>query len=480
MKHFKRLAAACLAVMIGASLPAYAEESKISTAFDVDISLDLTLKEYFGKREDDFDLNGQVSAQSVNNTQQHGEITTEEMRPMLISKMEEKMAITVVSADTSYSVCNMRTEGSTAYLDVYEWTYVDYTGTSGLVDTMGYGVEHEMVFEKTEAGYSLVSDAYDEGPLTGMSSSLSVEKFAELINADYSVQASSENEYEEVQPYSNERTVSGYNPSKAIGYANKWVDPTANGTDNDKYYNTGDYFKNGNLDCTNYVSQCLYAGGVPQNNTGNINTGWWYKDVKNYSGSWITAPTNYNYFSASNTAYRNISSSSYIIPGNPVYYDWNSDNSINHATICVGYNSSGVPIVNSHSHDYYHAPWNYDNSNTKYSTIKITDDDILGSTSGAAELQYRGTYYARLDNSSDTDCFSFTAPSTGTYTFKTTGSTDTYGKLCSSTGASLAADDNSGDNSNFSISYKLDKGRTYYIYVSSLRPVQGFYGMLVS
>src|SRR5690606_32690275 len=31
------------------------------------------------------------------------------------------------------------------------------------------------------------------------------------------------------------------------------------------------------VDCTNYVSQCLYAGGAPMNYTGGRESGWWYK-----------------------------------------------------------------------------------------------------------------------------------------------------------------------------------------------------------
>lgn len=472
-----------MAVTMGAS--AYAEENYGTSENQDDFAFNSVLEEYFCNRENDFDNTAAISAQELNFVEQSGEVTADEMRPMLISKMEEKLDITVVSAETSYSVSQSRTEGNTVYLDVYEWTNVDYTGESGLIDTMGYGVDHEMVLEKDGTEYSVVSDVYDEGPLTCMSSSLSTEEFAELMSVDCSVSAIAEEEYENTEAGSVERTVSGYNPYKAAEYANKWVNPTAYNSDDDTdYYNLNQFFYNYRADCTNYVSQCLYTGGVPMNNTGNINTGWWYSAPNSYSGSWITAPYNFNYFSALHTSYSNINSSSYVIPGNPVYYDWQNptdgDNDIDHATICVGYNSSGTPIINSHTNDYYHAPWNYGYPNTRRYTVKITNDDLLGTPSGAAELKYNGTYYARLDNSSDVDCFAFTATANKTYTFNTTGTTDTYGKLCSSTGTVLATDDSSGDLNNFSISYNLVKDRTYYIYVSSLHYAQGFYGLKVS
>lgn len=166
-----------------------------------------------------------------------------------------------------------------------------------------------------------------------------------------------------------------------------------------------------------------------------------------------------------------------------MYYDWQNstddDNDIDHAAICVGYNSSGVPIVNSHTYSYYHAPWNYAGTITKYHTVKITNDDVLNTPSVAAELKYDNVYYAKLDNPTDVDCFAFKATANKTYTFLTTGNTNTYGKLCSSNGTVLATDDNSSNLNNFSLSYNLVSGRTYYIYVSSLNHAQGFYGLEV-
>lgn len=478
----KKLAAFALTVAYAvistaSAAPVYAEENGAVSKNQGDFAFNSVLEEYFCKRENDFDGTNAISAQGINLIEQSEEIAAEEMRPMLISKMEEKLNIMVVSAETSYSVSQSRTEGNTVYLDVYEWTNVDYTGESGLIDTMGYGVDHEMVLEKDGTGYSIASDVYDEGPLTCMSSSLSTEEFAELMSTDYSVSAIAEDEYENTEAGSVERTVSGYNPYSAIEYADQYA----------TYYNNNykDYTDYGG-DCTNYVSQCLYSGGVSMNNTGSQSSGWWYNKSPNpvASYSWTAAPNNFNYFSALHSSYSNISSNSYIIPGNPVYYDWQNaddkDSDIDHATICVGYNSSGTPLINSHTLDYYHTPWNYGYTNTRRYTVKITNDDVLDSLSGAAELKYNGTYYAKLDNSSDVDCFAFTATASKTYTFKTTGATDTYGKLCSSTGTVLATDDSSGDSSNFSISYNLVKGRTYYIYVSSLCHEQGFYGLKVS
>jgi len=59
--------------------------------------------------------------------------------------------------------------------------------------------------------------------------------------------------------------------------------------------------------------------------------------------------------------------------------------------------------------------------------------------------------------------YKFVAPSDGQYKFYTTGSKDTMGYLYSSSKSQLKSDDDSGDGSNFMISYKLTGGQTYYI-----------------
>lgn len=56
------------------------------------------------------------------------------------------------------------------------------------------------------------------------------------MSVDCSVSAIAEEEYENTEAGSVERTVSGYNPYKAAEYANKWVNPTAYNSDDDTDY----------------------------------------------------------------------------------------------------------------------------------------------------------------------------------------------------------------------------------------------------
>lgn len=82
-----------------------------------------------------------------------------------------------------------------------------------------------------------------------------------------------------------------------------------------------------------------------------------------------------------------------------------------------------------------------------------------------------GSIYSSYISQGETNWYKFIAPSTTTYTFETTGSTDTYGEIFpslvidgSSTGL-LVSDDNGGEYTNFKISTQLTTGQTIYLRV---------------
>lgn len=66
-----------------------------------------------------------------------------------------------------------------------------------------------------------------------------------------------------------------YDREKAVAYAFKWA-----------YGFNPDFFNFDDLggDCTNFASQCLYAGGLPMNYTPTY--GWYYIDVNSRAPAW--------------------------------------------------------------------------------------------------------------------------------------------------------------------------------------------------
>ena len=64
----------------------------------------------------------------------------------------------------------------------------------------------------------------------------------------------------------------------------------------------------------------------------------------------------------------------------------------------------------------------------------------------------------------------FTPVFSGSYTFCSVGSADTYGYLYSADGTVLKSDDDSGTDRNFKITYTLEKGVQYYFGVEYYSP----------
>ena len=185
MKNLKKIFAICIAAQLAATpITAQAFEAEPISESTADIRINAFLEQYFKERESNFNDTELSAIQEITAQSDNAVLSSSEMRTCLIAKMEEKLDFTIVSSDTTFSISDTRIEDNYVYLDVYEWTNVEYTGDSGLVDMFGYGVDHSMVLERNDDTYCLLSDTYDEGPLTGMSSSLSNAEFFELMNAE--------------------------------------------------------------------------------------------------------------------------------------------------------------------------------------------------------------------------------------------------------------------------------------------------------
>jgi hypothetical protein len=161
-----------------------------------------------------------------------------------------------------------------------------------------------------------------------------------------------------------------YNRKKAVDYAERWW--------ND--YNPK--FQLFEVDCTNYVSQCLYAGGAPMKYSSDRAKGWWYKfeTPSNWSFSWTVAHSLRWYLPTSRSGLRGIEvfSADQLEPGDIICYDFSGDGSWQHTTIVVAKDRSGSPLVNAHSSSSRHRMWEYKDSyawteKTAYKFYRILD-----------------------------------------------------------------------------------------------------------
>lgn len=134
-------------------------------------------------------------------------------------------------------------------------------------------------------------------------------------------------------------------PAACVRYARRW----AYGR-NPAYYN----FDGLGGDCTNFISQCLFAGGAVMNFT--PDTGWYYKNLNNRAAAWTGVDFLYR-FLTSNTNVGPFGEEiplSGARPGDIVQLG-NGAGDFYHSLLVVA-NAGGTPLLAAHTRDVYGAP----------------------------------------------------------------------------------------------------------------------------
>ncbi|KIY23029.1 MULTISPECIES: amidase domain-containing protein [Mesobacillus] len=159
-----------------------------------------------------------------------------------------------------------------------------------------------------------------------------------------------------------------YDRLKAVQYAERWW--------ND--YNPA--YKKFEVDCTNYISQCLHFGGAPMRGYPNRSNGWWMQN-NNWSYSWSVANALRLHIPGSKYGLRGkvVASADKLKLGDVVCYDFQGDGRFDHTTIVTGHDADGMPLVNAHTYNSRMRYWAYEDStaytpNIKYKFLTITDD----------------------------------------------------------------------------------------------------------
>lgn len=161
--------------------------------------------------------------------------------------------------------------------------------------------------------------------------------------------------------------VSRYQPDRAVVYA-------------EQYWNTNNpaFQTFSSNDCTNYVSQCLRAGGFPMMQTNRRDQGWWYRHAQSrpndsWSYSWAVAHSFYhhlNHLSQAGKGVRRVSSAHELQLGDVLCYDFEGDGRWNHNTIVTMKDGDGAPLINAHTNNSQHRYWSYTDSAAYTDNIK--------------------------------------------------------------------------------------------------------------
>lgn len=159
-----------------------------------------------------------------------------------------------------------------------------------------------------------------------------------------------------------------YDRLKAVQYAERW------------WNDFNPAYKKFEVDCTNYISQCLHQGGAPMRGYPNRSNGWWMQN-DNWSFSWSVANAMRWHIPGSKFGLRGreVDHAQKLKLGDVICYDFEGDGRFDHTTIVTGHDADGMPLVNAHTYNSRMRYWAYEDStaytpNIKYKFFTITDD----------------------------------------------------------------------------------------------------------
>lgn len=152
-----------------------------------------------------------------------------------------------------------------------------------------------------------------------------------------------------------------YDRAAAVAYAGKWAFGR-----NPKFY---DFSKIGG-DCTNFASQCIFAGAGVMNFTPTF--GWYYKSVNDRTPSWTGVEYLYNFLTANDGAgpFAEEVSLDKLEIGDVVQLG-KATGDFYHSPVVVGFRRGQI-LIAAHSYDAYNRPL------SSYSYEKVRGIHILG------------------------------------------------------------------------------------------------------
>lgn len=267
--------------------------------------------------------------------------------------------------------------------ETYKFDYIYLSDSKPVTNSFGVGIRHTLDLVEKNESYLIYSDWYTDCFEDAIS-----HYSGEIRENPQSDSPESTPDAVEALQGSSAAGKSYYNRQKAVEYADKYCG-AAWGSGNNFKYNKKYMDYNGiGGDCTNFASQVLgdpTGGGLPQD-------GAWHATLPKYgagSGShaWVNADGLKNYLTYSGKAsiikIGNFSELtkpvdgypgglvSKLLPGDLICYE--KDLSIDHFGIVTARDSHGYPLIDSHTTDRYHVPWDlgWAGSNIRFVLLHI-------------------------------------------------------------------------------------------------------------
>lgn len=303
-------------------------------------------------------------------SQKYGRYTLEHeiKRVKYLRDWTKQRGIQLKNIESTVRIKNIKTSGNVVKISLeesYKFDYAYEDDEEDVLNSFGVGIRHSASLTKKNDKWVIYNDWYTDC-------------FEDALQA-YTVDMKELSNLPKVT-LPRERNLStstnnkkNYDREKAVAYADKYCGAAWGSTNNFKYNPKYMDFNGAGGDCTNYISQVLgdkEAGGLRQD-------GSWYCHLHKYqrgSGSraWTNADGLKNYLVYSGKGrvikagtFKELTTPSSDNSGAPISklqlgdlicYEKGIGN-IDHFAVVTGFDSHGYPLINSHTTDRYHVPW---------------------------------------------------------------------------------------------------------------------------
>jgi len=296
-------------------------------------------------------------------------------RVKYLTNWSKQRAITFTNIQSTVRIKKIYSKGKTIKLsleETYKFDYVYNEDESNVVNSFGVGIRHNVSLIKKDEKWVVYNDWYTDCFEDAMQNFIGEKP---LLPAIFKTPISC-NEITDLLTFKNK----SYDRQKVVAYADKYCGAACGIGNNFKYNkNYSDYNGNGG-DCTNFVSQVLgdqEGGAMPINAT-------WLPG----SRAWANADGLKNFLIGSGRgriiktgSFKDLTAPAKNLPlgvvgklqlGDLVAYEKGLGN-IDHFAVVTGFDSHGYPLVNSHTTDRYHVPWDlgWGNKNIRFFLIHI-------------------------------------------------------------------------------------------------------------
>lgn len=285
----------------------------------------------------------------------------ERRRVEYVKGWSEKRNLKFTEVESFYRIKSIKAGENSVWVYLVETMKMGYAynAKSDIANLMGLGIRHSIQLVKVDGKWLIRRDWYYD-PLDEDSAYIDATP-AEGIVPETAPAISTPQTEEETKT----KKKGKYDREGAVAYADKYAG-AAWGSGNNYEYNPKYRDYNGiGGDCTNFVSQVLHeGGGLPMDNV-------WHFNGKDSSTAWAQAPALFNYLIYSGKG-KLITKGYYLDlikptdqhpqgvirsleKGDLICYEEKGE--IVHFGVVTGFDSMGIPVVNTHTSDRYHVPF---------------------------------------------------------------------------------------------------------------------------